>query len=55
MSCYICGRDTCTPSFQPLEEQDAYEAAGEAHEKFLEVREKCREDWEEREEEEEEE
>jgi len=50
MSCFICGRDTCTPSFHSLEEQQAFERAEKAYERFLEIREECRREWEEREE-----
>ena len=43
--CYICGRGNCTPSFHSLEEQEAFEPAGEAYERFLEIREQCREEY----------
>ncbi len=43
MSCYICRRSTCAPSFHPLEEQVCFEKAEAAYEKYLEVLEKCRE------------
>lgn len=42
MSCYICGRGNCTPSFHSPDEQFAYEKAEEAYEKYLEIREQCR-------------
>ena len=33
------------PSFHSIEEQNAFEETEEAYDKFLEVRDKCREDW----------
>lgn len=45
MSCYICGRGNCTPSFHSPEEQQAFEKAEEAYDRFLEVREACRQEW----------
>ena len=45
MSCFICGRSACCQSFHSLEEQEAFEPAEEAYERFLEMREKCREAW----------
>lgn len=45
MSCFICGRGSCTPSFHSLDEQSAYEAAEIAYEKYLDVRSKCKEDY----------
>ena len=47
MSCLICGRGSCMPSFHSIEEQEAYEKAMEAYEAFFKVREKCRREWEE--------
>ena len=43
--CYICGRSNCMPSFHSLEEQEAFEPAEEAYEKYLEVIEECREQY----------
>ena len=43
MSCYICGRGNCAPSFHSIEEQKAFDPAEEAYERFLEVRGECRE------------
>lgn len=45
MACYICGRGACTPMFHSLDEQKAFEPAETAYEKFLEVREKCRQEY----------
>lgn len=45
MSCFICGRGSCIPSFHSLEEQKAFEPAEEAFDRFLEVREQCQKDW----------
>ncbi len=42
MSCYICGRGACMPSFHSTEEQQAFEPAEEAYERFIEIREVCR-------------
>ena len=53
MSCYICGRGSCMPSFHSLEEQEAFEDAEEAYEKFIEIRDRCREELANREDEEE--
>lgn len=47
MSCFICGRGNCCPPFHPIEEQKAYDKAEEAFEKFLQIREQCRIDYEE--------
>jgi hypothetical protein len=52
MSCYICRRGSCTPSFHSLEEQEAYEDADTAYEEFLDVWERCNKEWLESEEEE---
>jgi hypothetical protein len=49
MSCYICGRGACTPSFHSIDEQEAFEPAEEAYEHFLNVRDRCREKYEEEE------
>jgi hypothetical protein len=38
------------PSFHSLEEQQAFEPAEDAYDKFLEVREQCAEDWQNRDE-----
>lgn len=43
--CFICGRGNCMPSFHSLEEQKVFDPAGEAYDKYLEVRERCEEDW----------
>ncbi len=48
MGCFICGRGNCIPSFHSLDEQAAYEPAETAYEKYLDVRAKCREDYENR-------
>ena len=45
MSCFICGRSGCSNWFHSEDEQIAFEPAEEAHEHFLEVREKCRQVW----------
>ncbi len=42
MSCYICGRGACCSSFHSLAEQEAFEPAEDAYERFLEIREVCR-------------
>lgn len=39
--CFICGRGSCCPSFHSLEEQEAYEPAEEAYDKYLEIRAQC--------------
>jgi len=41
------------PSFHSLEEQEAFEDAEEAYEKFIEIRDRCREELANREDEEE--
>ena len=51
--CFICGRGNCMSSFHSIEEQQAFEPAEEAYDRFLEIREQCREDWANQEEEEE--
>lgn len=51
--CFICGRGNCIPSFHSIEEQKAFERAEEAYDKFLEIREECREEWQNQEDEEE--
>lgn len=53
MACFICGRGNCIPSFHSLEEQKAYSDAEVAYEKFLDIRQRCKEDFENRCEEEE--
>ena len=40
--CFICGRGNCVPSFHSLEEQQAFEPAEEAYERYLEIKEECR-------------
>ena len=45
MSCFICGRSGCSNWFHSTDEQVAFEPAEEAYEKFLEVREQCRQSW----------
>jgi len=45
MSCFICGRGNCTPSFHSLDEQFAFERAEEAYERFLQIREECKVEW----------
>jgi hypothetical protein len=52
MSCFICGRGNCIPSFHSLEEQQAFERAEDAYENYLKVRRECRREWEERDDEE---
>ena len=42
MSCLICGRGACCSSFHSLAEQEAFEPAEEAYERFIEIREVCR-------------
>lgn len=39
--CFICRRGNCCPSFHSLEEQNAYEPAEEAFDRYLEIRAKC--------------
>lgn len=51
--CYICGRGNCMPMFHSSEEQRAFAPAEEAYDRFLEIREQCREDYNSREEDEE--
>ena len=46
MSCYICGSGSCAPSFHSLEEQSYFDKAEEAHGKYLEVLEECRQEYE---------
>ncbi len=48
--CYICGRSSCCPSFHSRELQKAYEPAGEAYDRFLVIRQECKEKWREEEE-----
>ena len=55
MSCFICGRGNCTPCFHSLKEQQAFDRAEDAYRKFLEVRDECKNEWEDREVEEEDE
>ena len=45
MSCFICRRGGCTSSFHSIEQQQIYEPAERAYEKYLEVREKCEQEW----------
>ncbi len=45
MSCFICGRSGCSSSFHAIDEQEVFEPAEEAYERFLEVREECRSAW----------
>lgn len=45
MSCFICGRGNCTPSFHSLEEQSFFDDAEAAYDNYIEVRDKCREEW----------
>ncbi len=45
MSCFICGRSGCSNWMHSTDEQEAFEPAEEAYEKFLEVREECRQEW----------
>ena len=52
MACFICGRGNCTPSFHSLDEQNAYSDAETAYEKYLDIRQRCKEDFENRDEEE---
>lgn len=46
--CYICGRSNCAPSLHSIEEQRAYEPAYDAFWEFLEIRQKCKQDYENR-------
>ena len=50
MACFICGRGSCISSFHSLAEQEAFADAEIAYEKYLEVRQRCREKLEEEEE-----
>lgn len=43
--CFICGRGSCCQSFHSLEEQEAYEPAEEAFEKYLEIRARCQAEY----------
>lgn len=43
--CFICGRGNCLPSFHSLEEQNAYEKAGDAFERYLEIRAQCESEY----------
>ena len=52
MSCYICGRGSCVPSFHSLDEQRLFERAEEAYERFIEIRDECRQELEDLDEEE---
>ena len=45
MSCFICGRNSCMPSFHSLEEQSYFEKAEEAYDRYLEILEECRGEW----------
>ena len=45
MSCFICGRSGCSNWMHAADEQEAFEPAEEAYEKFLEIREECRSTW----------
>lgn len=45
MSCVICGRGNCTMSFHSLEEQSYFEEAEQAFERYLDIRERCRQEW----------
>ena len=51
MSCVICMRGSCMSSFHSLEEQEAFEKADEAYDRFLDIRQECEEKWREEEEE----
>lgn len=46
MTCHICGRGNCLGSFHSAEEQEAFAPAEEAYERFIEIRAKCRAEWE---------
>jgi len=43
--CFICGRGNCCPMFHSIEQQQAFEPASDAYDKFLEVREQCAIDY----------
>lgn len=45
MSCFICGRGACMPSFHSSEEQEAFAPADEAYDRFIEIRDQCRAEW----------
>ncbi len=45
MSCFICGRSGCSGWFHSTDEQEAFEPAEVAYERFLEVRKECRQSW----------
>ena len=53
MSCDICGRGNCTPSFHSLEEQERYSDVIDAFDKARDLRDKIRAEKDEEEEEEE--
>ena len=43
--CVICGRSSCATWMHSIAEQDAYAPAIEAYDKYVEVRDRCREAW----------
>jgi hypothetical protein len=45
MSCYICGRNSCCGSFHSSEEQKVFERASDAYDRFLEIRQQCRDEY----------
>jgi len=45
MSCFICGRGGCASWMHSSEEQEAFAPAEEAYDRFLDVREQCRQEW----------
>lgn len=45
MSCYICGRGSCCGSFHSIEEQKVFERASDAYDRFLEIRQQCRDEF----------
>ncbi len=49
--CFICGRGNCMPSFHSVEEQEAFSDADEAYDNFIEVRDRCRQEFNENEDE----
>jgi transcription elongation factor Elf1 len=44
MSCFICGRSSCTESFHSLEEQELYAPAIDLMERARDLRDKIREE-----------
>ena len=45
MSCFICGRGSCMPLFHSAEEQQVFEPAEDAYDRYIEILEECRDAW----------